>query len=55
MTNTELNDPRIIISLRKSEVSVDRVAVCNVIEKLMNRGLYCLPSSYTNDVIDLFP
>ena len=31
--NTELNDLRKIICLRKSEVSVESISVCNVIEK----------------------
>ena len=29
--NTELNDLRIIICLRKSEVTVQRISACNVI------------------------
>ena len=33
--NTELNDLRIIICLRKSEVTVEKISVCNAIEKLM--------------------
>ena len=32
MKNTELNDSRKIICLRKSEVSVERISVCNVTE-----------------------
>ena len=55
MINTELNDLRIILCLRKSEVTVERNSVCNVIEKLMEHGIHCLPCSYTNDVIDLLP
>ena len=42
---------RIIICLRKSKVTVERVSVYNVIEKLMEHGLHCLPRSYTNDVL----
>ena len=51
--NMELNDLRIINCLRKSEVTVGRISVYNVIEKLIEHGIDCLPSSYTNDVIDL--
>ena len=36
--NTELNDFRIIICLRKSEVSVESTSVCNVIEKMAQHG-----------------
>ena len=51
--NTELIDLSRIICLRKSEVSVERISVCIVIEKLMEHGIHCLPCSYTNDIIDL--
>ena len=46
---------RIIIYmyLRKSEVIVERICVCNVIEKLMEHGIQFLTCSFTNDVIDL--
>ena len=49
--NTELNDLRKIICLRKSEGSVKRFSVCDVIENLSERGMRCLPCSYTNDLI----
>ena len=52
--NTELIDLRIIICLRKFEVSVERISVCNVIEKLMEHGIHCLPCFYTRDIISLF-
>ena len=51
--NAELNDLRIIVRLKKSEVTVERVSVCVVIEKLMEHGRRCLPCSYANDVMDL--
>ena len=38
--NMELNDLRIIIHLRKSEVSAERISVCKVIEKLAEHGIY---------------
>ena len=41
--NTELNDLRIIICLRKSEITIERISICNVIEKLMEHD--CLPCS----------
>ena len=44
---------RKIICLRKSEVSVGRISVCNVIENLAVHGILCLPCSYTNDVLDV--
>ena len=34
INNIELNDFRIIICLRKSEVTVERISVCNDTEKL---------------------
>ena len=52
---TELNDLRKIICLRNSEVTVERISVCNVIEKWMEHGIHCLPCSYTNDIIDMLP
>ena len=51
--NTKLIDLRMIICLRKSEVSVEILSVCNVIEKLKEHGIHCLPCFYTNDVLDL--
>ena len=41
--------------LRKSEVSIERTSICNVIENLAEKGKHCLPCSYTNDVINLLP
>ena len=55
MYNTEFNDLRKIICLRESEVSVDRISVCDVIKNLAENGIHCLPWSYTNDVIDMLP
>ena len=54
-SHTELNDMRIIICLRKSEVTIERISVCNVIEKLREHGIHCLPCSFANDIIDLLP
>ena len=48
--NMELNDLRISICLRKSEVSVERVLVCDVTEKLMQPGKHCFPCSNTNEI-----
>ena len=53
--NSELNDLRKNICLRKSEVSVERISVCNFIENLEEHGIHCLPCSYTNDVINILP
>ena len=50
--NTELNKLRKNICLRKSEVYVKKT-VSNIIEKLVEHGIHCLPCSYTNDMIDL--
>ena len=56
INNTELKYSRItFFSLRKSEVTVERISMCDVIEKLMEHGIHCLPCSYTNDVIYLLP
>ena len=38
MCNTELNDLRKIICLRKFEVSVERISVCNVTSNLAEHG-----------------
>ena len=51
--NTELHDLRKITCLRKSEVSVGRVSVCNVIENLVGHSIHCLPCSYISDVINM--
>ena len=51
--NTKSNDLRKNISLRKSEVSVERISVCKAIENLSEQGIQWLLCSYTNDVIDL--
>ena len=51
----ELNDLRIIICLRKSEATVERISFCNVIEKMMEHCIQRLPCSYINDLIDLCP
>ena len=40
--NMELNDLRKIICLRKYEVFVESISVCNVIENLAELGLHCL-------------
>ena len=49
----ELNDLIKIICLRKSEVPVERISLCNVIENLAEHGIHCLLCSYTNDIIDM--
>ena len=49
---TEVNEEK-HFCLSKSEVSVERVSVCNFVENLVEHGIHCLQYSYTNDVIDL--
>ena len=44
-----------VICLRKSEVSVERISVCNVDENLAKHGIHCQPCSYTNGVTDMSP
>ena len=51
----ELNDLRIIIGLKKSEVSVGRNSVCDVIDKSAEHGIHCLLCSGTSSIIELFP
>ena len=51
--NSQLNDVRTIICLRKFEVSVERISICNVIEKLADRGMHGLLCFYTDDVVDV--
>ena len=43
--NTELNDLRIIVCLRESEVTVtvERISDCTVIEKVSGHSIHCLP------------
>ena len=53
--NTELNGSRKIVCLRKSEVSVERISVCNVIENLAERNIHCLSCSFSDDVINYSP
>ena len=49
----ELNDLRMIIYLKKSVVSDERISVYNVIEKLAEHDMHCLPCPGTNDVISV--
>ena len=51
----ELNDLRIIICIQKSEISVERISVCNAIGKMAELGIHCLSCSDTNDVMNLLP
>ena len=51
--NTELNDLRKIICLRKSEDYILNKTVSDISEKLVEHGIHCLPCFYTNDVIDI--
>ena len=43
--NTELNDLRMIICVRKPEVFVERISVCFVNEKLVEHGLHVCHAS----------
>ena len=43
------------IFLRESEVSVETISVCNVIENLAEHGIHCLACSFTKDVINMLP
>ena len=53
--NTEINDLRKIICLRKPEVSVERISVCNVIENLAEHSIHCLLCFYSNVAIIMLP
>ena len=44
--NTELHDLRKFGYFRTSEVSVERISVYNVIEKLEEHGIHCLQCSF---------
>ena len=48
--DTELNNLRTIICLRKSEVTVEKISVCNVSEKLMGHGIHGLARFCSRDV-----
>ena len=37
------------------KVTLKRISVCDVIEKMMEHCIHSLPCFYTNDVIDLLP
>ena len=50
---TELSDFRKINCFKKSEVSVERIPFCTVIENLAELGIHCLPCSYNNDTINM--
>ena len=52
LTNLRIH---VIICLRKPEVTVERILVCNVIEQMMEHGIDCFSCSYTNDVINMLP
>ena len=39
--NTELNELRIPVCSRKSEVYVERISVCNLNENLAGHGIHC--------------
>ena len=51
--STELNDLRVIVCLRKPEVTVVIISVCNVTVKLMEHGVHYFPCSYTSEVINM--
>ena len=51
--NTELNEERKNIGLRKSEVSVERISFSNVVENLAEHGIHCLPCTYISDIINM--
>ena len=53
--NTELNDLKIIVCLRKSEVSVQRISAVMSLNKLAEHSRYYLSCSYITNVINLFP
>ena len=55
MNTTVINAMRASNCWRKSEVSLEIISVCNVIENLAEHGIHCLPCSYNNDVIDMSP
>ena len=42
-----------MISLRKSDVTVEEISVCNFIEDLMGHDINSLPFSNINDIRDL--
>ena len=50
--NTDLYD---LICLRKSEIAIESVSVCNVIETFAEQSIHSMPCFYTNVVIDLLP
>ena len=41
--NMKLNDLRMIICLKKCKVSVKRIPVCNVMEKMAKYGIHFVP------------
>ena len=51
--NTELNEK--VICLRKFDVSVERISVCNVGENFAKHGIHCQPCFYSNGVTDMSP
>ena len=53
--HSKLNDLRKIICLRKSESSVVRISVYNVLENFAEHRIHCLPCFYIDDIIDMLP
>ena len=62
--HTKLNNLRNIMCIRTIYISVKRILVYNVIEfggawkpccTKFSMTLYCLPSSFTNNILDLLP
>ena len=50
--NMELNDLR---KIRQSEVSFEKISVCNVIEKFIEDGIHYLPCFHSNVIIKMLP
>lgn len=50
VNKTELNNLRMIICLKKSEVSLELISVCNVIENLMEHGIHCLALAFMQEM-----
>ena len=54
-----MNFSRISLIIREErgiqsfEVTVERISVCNVFEKLLEHGIHCLSCSYINDVLNI--
>lgn len=50
---TKWFENKYLLEKSQSEVYIEGIFICNVIEKIAEHGIHCFPCSDTKDVIDL--